>query len=115
MISGSSVGIVLIIRVHHHHDVGAGPERFAVAGLLIRAVAVVAVVNEQLQPHVARDLGGFIGAAVIHQNDQVHHLVRQIGVGHVQRFGGIVGRHDDHDFGFVRHASLSGAAVTMNW
>ena len=82
---GKQRGIVLIIRVDHHDDIGAGVQRLAVAGLLVGAVAVVAVVNEQLQAQFARDAGGFVFAAVVDQDHQVHHVVRQVGIGHVQR------------------------------
>ena len=93
-------GIVLIVGVHHHHDVGAGSQRFAIAGLLIGAVTVVAVVDEQLEAQFAGDARGFIRAAVIHHDHQVHHVLRQVGIGHVQSLGGVIGRHHHHDLGF---------------
>ena len=113
---GQQCGIVLVIGVHHHDDGGAGAQGLAVAGFLVGAVAVVAVVDEQFEAHFAGDLGGFVGTAIVHQDDQIDHLARQIGVGHVERLGGIVGRHDHHDFGFVgAHTLYSVRARTMNW
>ena len=82
--------------------VGAGAQGFAVAGLLVGAVAVIAVVNEEFQSQFAGDLGSLVGAAVVHQNDEIDHVARQIGVGHVERLGGVVRRHDHHDFGFIQ-------------
>ena len=49
----------------------------------------------------AGDLGGFVGTAVVHQDDQIDHVARQVGVGHVQGLGRVVSRHDHHDFGLV--------------
>jgi len=68
----------LIVGVHHHHDVGSGSQRFAIAGLLIRAIAVVAVVDEQLEAQLAGDSRGFIRAAVIHHDHQIHDVLRQV-------------------------------------
>ena len=107
-------GIVLIIRVDHHDDVGAGAQSFAVAGLLVGAVAVVAVVNEQFESQLAGDLGGLVGAAVVHQDDQVDHVARQIGIGHVERLGGVIRRHHHHHLGLGAHNRSSGRAATMN-
>ena len=38
--------IVLIVGVDHHHDIGAGGQRLAIAGLLVAAIAVVAFVDK---------------------------------------------------------------------
>ena len=35
---GQQSRVVLIVRVDHHHDIGAGPKRFTVTGLLIGPV-----------------------------------------------------------------------------
>src|SRR5262249_9541014 len=111
---GEERRVVLIIGVDHHDDVGAGAKGFAVAGFLIGAVAVVAIVNEQFQSKLAGDLGGLIGAAVVHQDDQVDHIAGQVRIGHVEGFGGVIGRHHHHDFGFVQTHSYSARARTIN-
>ena len=89
----------MIVGVHHDHDIGAGAQSFAVAGLLVGAIAVVAVVDEQLQAQITGDARGLIGAAVIHHDHQIDDVLRQVGIGHVQRLGGVVGRHDHDDLG----------------
>ena len=40
---------VLVIGVHHDDDVGARRQRFAIAGLLVAAVTVVAIMHKELQ------------------------------------------------------------------
>ena len=98
--------------MHHHHDVGTGLERLRVAGLLVGAVAVVLVVDEDLQPELARDLQRAVGRAVVDEDDEVHSLLGQLLVRHAQRAAGVVGRHDDDDLGTIAHACLASAT---NW
>src|ERR1019366_5467680 len=59
---------VLIIGMDHDDDVGAGGQSFAVAGLLIAAIAVVAIVNEGLQAEPVRDFEGAIGTVIVDEN-----------------------------------------------
>lgn len=68
--------VILIIWVHHHNDVRPSFEGFPIAGFLIRTVAVVAVVNEQLEPQFTGDLNGLIGAAIVDKDNQIDHVVR---------------------------------------
>jgi len=56
--------------VQHDDDVGAAPERLRVAGLLVAAVAAVAVVDQRVDAEAARDLGGLVLAGVVGE-DQV--------------------------------------------
>ena len=72
-------------------------EGFGVAGLLIAAVPVVAIVNEQLQIELARDLHGGIRAAVVDEQDEVHAVVRRRRVRRPQGLRRVVGGHDHHD------------------
>jgi hypothetical protein len=44
--AATRAGVILIIGVHHDDDVGASGQRFAVASLLVAAVAVVSIMNE---------------------------------------------------------------------
>ena len=60
--------------MHHDDHVGAFGEGLAIAGLLVAAVAVVAVVHEHAQAEAARDLDGSIGTVVIHQDADVNQL-----------------------------------------
>ena len=68
---------VLVVRMHHDDHVGAGGQSFAIAGLLIAAIAVVAIMGERLQAEPVRDFEGAIGAVVVDENanvDQVGQL-----------------------------------------
>ena len=65
---------VLIIRMHHDHDVRARRQSFAVASLLVAPVAVVAVVDKTLQSQAVRHLDSPVGTVVIHQNADIHQL-----------------------------------------
>ncbi len=47
---------VLIIGVQHDHDVSAFSQGFPIAGLLVASVAVVLVVNVELQSQLVGDL-----------------------------------------------------------
>jgi hypothetical protein len=58
----------------HDDNVGAGVQSFAIAGLLIASVAVVAVVLEDVQAKAMRDIHGLIGAVVVNQNADVHQV-----------------------------------------
>ena len=87
----------------HHDNTGASAERFAVAGLLVGAVTIVTVVDKQVEAQLFGDPNRFIGRTIVDDDHQVHHVVRQFGVRHMQRFSRIVSRHDHDYFGF-RHA-----------
>src|ERR1019366_3132550 len=62
---------VLIVGMDHDDDVGAGGQCFAVAGLLIAAIAVVAVVDKRLQTEPVRDFESAIGTVVVDQNADI--------------------------------------------
>ena len=91
--------IVLVVRVDHDHDVRPGAQRFRVAGLLVRAVAVVAVVHEDLEAELSRDVERGVGRAVVHQDHEVHGVLRQLLVRQPERPSGVVGGHHDDDLG----------------
>src|SRR5438105_1260470 len=90
-------GVVLIVGVDHDDDVGAGAQRLRVARLPIGAVAVVAVVHEDLEPELPRDFERRVGRAVVHEDHEVDRVLRQLLVGHAQRPAGVVRRHHDDD------------------
>ena len=62
--------------MNHDDDVRAGAQRLAIAGLLVRAVPVVPIVNEQLQAEFARDRDRLVLAAIVDEEDHIHHVVR---------------------------------------
>src|SRR5207245_3413337 len=92
----------------------AGAQRFGVAGLLVGPVAVVAIVDEDLQPELSRDVQRGVGGAVVDEDHEVDRVFRQLLVGHAQRPARVVGGHHDDDFRRARlaHARL---APTTNW
>jgi hypothetical protein len=57
--------------MEHDNYVGARGQRLPVAGLLIAAVTVIAVVLKNLQPQPSREIYGAIGASIVHQNADV--------------------------------------------
>ena len=110
--------------MHHDHDLGAGPQGLRVARLLVGAVAVVAVVDEDLQAELPGDFEGRIGGAVVDQYDEVHGVFRQLLVGQAERPPGVVGGHHDDDLGLAarrahqipgRSLAPFGWASTVNW
>ena len=88
--------------MHHDHDVGAGRERFAIAGLLVAPIAVVGVVDKGLHAERPRKLGGLVLAGVVNQDFDVDH-VGEFAHGLFKGFLGVVGRHDDRDSLAVNH------------
>ena len=96
-------GVVLVIRVDHHHDIAARPERLGVAGLLVGAVAVVPVVDEDLQAQLARDLERGVRGSVVHEDHEVHRVLGQFLIRHAEGPPRIVGGHDHDDLGGGRH------------
>src|SRR5262249_37874477 len=89
--------VVLVIRVDHHYDVSPPGEGFAVAGLLVAAVASVLGVDDHRQSHRAGYLDGAVLAAVINEDHLIHRAGRDVGQCGGQSPLGVVGRHDgDH-------------------
>jgi hypothetical protein len=105
---GQQTRIVLVIGVHHDDDLGAGAQCLRVTGLLVGAVSVVAIVQEQFQVQLAGDGDGVVGAAVIDKDDHVEVVLRQLGERHAQRAPGVVGGHHDHDLRPVFGRSFPG-------
>ena len=99
---------VLVIGVHHDDDVGALIERELITGLLVAAV------SEILRMHVhhhALEAAGqprrVVLAGIVDDDDQIDDVVRD----HFapRFFDGVlrvVGGHDDHDPGLLRHHSF---------
>src|SRR5581483_3612848 len=78
-----------------------------VAGLLVGAVAVVAVVDEDLEAEVARDLQRGVGGAVVDEDDEVDRVLRQLLVGEPERAARVVGGHHDDDLRLAQRTMRS--------
>ena len=92
--------------MQHDDDVGAGGQCLAIAGLLVAAVAIVAVVLEDEETKTAGEFDGVVGAAIIHKNadvDQVGHFSDR----GLESFLRIVGGHDDRDALAVNHFAVT--------
>ena len=89
--------VVLIVGVDHDDDVGSGSERFRVAGLLVGAVAVIPVVDEDLQPELPGDLERRVGRAVVHEDHHADGVLGQLLVRHPKGAARVVRGHDHDD------------------
>ena len=58
----------------HDYDVGACGQRLTVAGLLVAAVAKIAIVHKYRQPQLPGEVSGIVLAVVVHQDADVHQL-----------------------------------------
>jgi len=87
--------VVLVIRVNHHDNLGASLESRAIAGLLVRPVAEVGRVHDDVKPEAVRLLDRPIARGVIDENDVVDAPLRDIRVRPLERLFRVVGRHDD--------------------
>jgi len=85
--------------VEHHDDVGALFEGRPVTGLLIAAIAKVLAVDDHVEAEAPSDVDGLVLGHIVDEDDAIHDLVRNIGVGPLERQGGVVGGHDDDDAG----------------
>src|SRR5262249_13921694 len=105
---GDDPAVILVVGVDHDDDVGPVGQRRLVARLLVAAVAAVLGVLQDRQAHLAGDLDGAVGAAVVHQADLVHRAGGDGG----QRGGGgalgVVGRHDGDDLVLAPGGGLVG-------
>ncbi len=101
---------VLIIRMHHDDHVGAGGEGGGVAGLLVAAVAEVALVHDDVGVLEGAGEGdGLVAAGVVHHDDAVHHAGgHDLVVGAAKGARGVVGGHDDDDAAVVVHGLKGG-------
>ena len=96
-------GVVLVVGVEHHHDVGAGLQRPVVAGLLVPAVAAVLAWTMTSRPSRR-------ATSTVSSRDTSSTRItwstrslRDVAVRALERLGGVVGGHDDHDPRHVRH------------
>ena len=75
-IGSNNFGELLIVRVQHDHEIGAVLERHPIAGFLVPAIALVAVVPDCEDIVLARNADRVIGAAVVDQDDVVDNVLR---------------------------------------
>ena len=68
----------MIVRVDHHDDLGAALERFAVAGLLVAAVAEVALVDDDRESQLLGQRHGAVLRAVVDQDHLVDRAFRDV-------------------------------------
>ena len=75
-------------------------QRQPIAGLLVAAITPVDLMHMNLHSlQLARDRYGFVAAAIVHQDNQVHQLLlANFLVRLAQRERGIVRRHYHHNF-----------------
>jgi len=93
----NQLGRVLVVRMYHDDDVGTQFERRLVTGLLVAAIADVALVAHQFQAQIRGQGDRVVLAEIVHQNDFVHViLATHFLVGTAQGFLRVVGGHD-HD------------------
>ena len=101
------LGGILIIGVHHHHDIGAQFQGFGVTGLLVAAIAHIPLMQKTPDAESPGHLHRLIVGGVVHQQDFIHHVKGDVLKGAFQGLGGVIGRHDHQHFFPGQHASLS--------
>jgi hypothetical protein len=95
--------------MQHHDDVGAELEGAVVAGLLVAAVAEVLAMDDDLEAEPAGDVDGLVPGHVVDQDHVVDQVLRHVGVRPLERLGGVVRGHDDHDARRLRHGAQGSA------
>ena len=58
----------------HDHDVGSRGQGFAIAGLLVASVAVVAVVLEDIEAEAPAEINGVVGTVIVNQDADIDEL-----------------------------------------
>ena len=98
--------------MQHDHDVGITLERFSITSLLIFAVTEISLVQKSRQSQFPGQGDCLIRTRVVDQQHLVDYLKRHLVVSLPQRPGGVVGRHDNHDFFAVEHCLSFSARLT---
>src|SRR5262249_5756392 len=91
----------------HDDEIGAPFQGQPIAGLLVPAITLVAVVAEHKEVVSARHLDRLVGGEIVHQDDVVDDVRRDLAERPLQRARRIVGRQDDTDFLVIDHAAWS--------
>ncbi len=90
-------GVVLVVGVQHHDDLGVGLERQPVARFLVSAVSPIHGVTVHLDAEPARNVNRLVHARIVHENDVVACAARQPIERGLQRLGGVIRGQDDAD------------------
>lgn len=99
---------VLIVRMQHHHHVGAEFEGFVVAGFLVAAIAFVGLMPDNVPyAQVLCDLDSLVGRVVVNQNHLVHDVTRNLIVCLLQRPCRVIGREHHAYLTVFQHIELS--------
>ena len=78
-------GVVLVVGVEHHDDVGAGLQRRVVARLLVAAVAPVLGMDDHVEAELAGDVDGLVLDTSSTRMIRSIEVVRDVGVGALER------------------------------
>ena len=88
--------------MYHDHNVSAFRQCFRIAGLLVAPITVIAIVHKVHQAQFTGNFHSTISARVVNEDADVNDL-RQLVHGLLQRFFGVIGRHDNGDAFSVKH------------
>ena len=103
---------VLIVGVKHDHDVGTEIECCAVAGLLIAAIASIAIVtNHVLNPELTSNGRCVVARMIVDENNIVDNVEGDLEIGHFKGLRSVV-RWKHHDDGFAVDHSISKITFT---
>ena len=92
---GNQARRILVVGMHHHHDVRAAAKRLAVAGLLIPAVTLVPAVHNGVDAEPPRHLRRVILGGVIHEDRFRNNIGIDLAKGALQCPFRVVGRKND--------------------
>src|SRR5215467_44403 len=88
--------------MNHDHHVSTSSQGFAIAGLLIASVTVVAVVKEDLQAEAPGKFNRLIAAAIVDQDANIDEF-GQFFYSRYEGFLRVVGGHNDRNTFAVNH------------
>ena len=97
--------------MEHDDDVGVRREGRVVAGLLVAAIAAVLAVDDDVEPELPGDVDRLVPRDVVDEDDPVDEVVRDVGVGPLERPGRVVGGHDDDDARIVGRGGHPGSGI----
>ena len=106
-------GRILIVRMHHDHDVGVHSQGLAIAGFLIAPITEIGFVLKSRESKPAGQLHRLVRAVVIHQQNFVNNALRDVVISLLQRLGCVVSRHHDNNFFSVQHSSSAQEGIAV--
>ncbi len=109
-------GRVLVVRMYHDDDIGAGSKGLQVAGFLVASVPTIARMHQRTDAEILRQCGGRVGRRVIGEQHGIHDVLRQVIVGRLQSLTGVIGGHDHDDPHAIEHDQLtSWSGSSQSW